>query len=141
MRIISQSSDINLKVFFIYGLKEEYYLYKKRYYGNIDFYQYNKELNAFSDITKFETPYYKNLDEYNLLNNDLLIISGFKLFTFFNTYDSLLEFYLQKVNDSNHITINQKMFKYQNLVKILNENKKYYLDFTVDHLIKLDNKY
>ena len=33
------------------------------------------------------------------------------------------------------------MFKFQNLVKILNENKKYYLDFTVDHLIKLDNKY
>ena len=141
MRIISQSSDINLKVFFIYGLKEEYYLYKKRYYGNIDFYQYNKELDAFTNITKFETPYYKNLHEYNLINNDLLIISGFQLFTFFNTYDSLLEFYLQKINDSNHITINQKMFKYQNLVKILNENKTYYLDFTVDHLIKLDNKY
>ena len=141
MRIFSQSSDLMLKSYYIYGLKENYYLYKKNYYENIDFYQYNKELDAFSNISQFETPYYKNLNEYNLINNDLLIISGFQLFTFFNTYDSLLEFYLQKVNDSAHITINQRMFNYQNLVKILNENKKYFLDFTVDHLIKLDNKY
>ena len=141
MRIISQSSDLTLNNKYIYGLKEEYYLYKKRYYGNIDFYQYNKKLDAFSDLTQFNTPYYKNLNDFHLINKDLIIISGFQFFTFFNTYDSLLEFYLQKVNDSNHITINQRMFKFQNLVKILNENKKYYLDFTVDHLIKLDNKY
>ena len=141
MRILSQSSDLMLKTFFLYGLKEKYYLYKKRYYGNIDFYQYNKELDAFSNKSQLEIPYYQNLNEYNLINNDLLIISGYQLFTFFNSYNSLIDFYFQKVNDSTHITINQKMFKYQNLVKILNENKKYYLDFTVDHLIKLDNKY
>ena len=61
-----------------------------------------------------------------MINNDLLIISRFQLFTFFNIYDSLLEFYLQKVNDPSHITINQRIFNYKNLVKILNENKKYY---------------
>jgi hypothetical protein len=85
MRIISQSSDLMLKIYYIYELKEKYYLYKKRYYGNIEFYQYNKELDAFSNISQFETPYYQNLNEYNLINNDLLIISGFQLFTFFNT--------------------------------------------------------
>ena len=33
------------------------------------------------------------------------------------------------------------MFKTGNLVKLLNPNKKYYLHFKVDHLIKLDNKF
>jgi len=33
------------------------------------------------------------------------------------------------------------MFPYNNLVKLFEPNKKYYLDFTVNHLIKLDNKF
>ena len=33
------------------------------------------------------------------------------------------------------------MFKFNNLLKLLEENKLYYLNFTVDHIIKLDNKF
>ena len=33
------------------------------------------------------------------------------------------------------------MFKFNNLVKLLKENKLYYLNFTVDHIIKLDNNF
>ena len=33
------------------------------------------------------------------------------------------------------------MFRYNNLVKLLDENKLYYLDFNVDHLIKLDKDF
>ena len=141
MRMSSHSSNLLFKYIYVYGLKEEYYLYKKRYYGNIDIYQYNKELNAFSNISLFDELYYQNFDDYNLMNDGLLNLNGFQLFTFYNSYGSLLDLYFQKVKDSDHITINENMFKFNNLVKILNEKKLYYLDFTVDHLIKLDNKF
>ena len=140
-RNISQSSFLIREIIYIYGLKENYYLYTKKYYGNNEFYQYNKELDAFSDINQFITPYYHNFENYNLLNDNLLIISGYKLFTFYNTYDSLIDCYFQKVNDSAHISINENMLENGNLVKLLNKNKNYTLDFTVDHLIKLDNNF
>ena len=107
----------------------------------MNFTNINKELDAFSDINHFDKPYYLNNDNYNLVNDNLLIISGYKLFTFYNTYNSLLDFYFQKVNDSAHITINKNMFENGNLVKLLNKNKNYSLDFAVDHLIKLDNHF
>ena len=84
---------------------------------------------------------YKNPNEYKLINNELFIISGYKLFKYFNTYDSLYDVYIQKVNDSENIKINSKMFPYNNLVKLFLPNKKYHLDFNVEHLIKLDNKF
>ena len=141
MRMSSHSTDFLFNVFYIYGFKEKYYLYIKRHYGNINFYKYNFDLNKFSDISKFETPYYHFLDEFNLIKDDFLEISGFQIFTFYNSYNSLLDFYFQKINDSEYININQNMFKFNNLVKLLEENKLYYLNFTVDHIIKLDNKF
>ena len=141
MRNISQSSYLIREIIYIYGLKENYYLFTKKYFGNIKFYQYNKELDAFSDINQFITPYYHDFDNYNILSDNLLIISGYKLFTFYNIYNSLIDIYFQKVNDSDHITINKNMFENGNLVKLLNKNKNYSLDFTVDHLIKLDNNF
>ena len=53
----SHADKFQFNSFYIYGLKEKYYLYIKKNYGNIDFYQYNKELNEFSDMSKFAQPY------------------------------------------------------------------------------------
>ena len=128
-------------MFYVYGFKENYYLYTKKYYGSTNFYQYNKELNAFSNISKFVTPYYHSLDEFNLIKDNLLNVSGYQIFTFYNSYNSLIDFYFQKENDSEYININSQMFKFNNLVKLLKGNKLYYLNFTVDHIIKLDNKF
>ena len=135
--------DFNYNCSYFFGIEDKYYLYIKKYYGNFDFYKYNKELDIFSNITLFLRTYhlYQNLEDYEIINNKLIIISGFQLITFFNSYDSLYDLYFQKANDLEHIIINKKMFPYNNLVKLFNENKKYYLDFEVEHLIKLDKDF
>ena len=141
LRRSSHTVDFVNYIFYLFDIDKEYYLYIKKYFGGNDFYQYTKELNAYTNISQFRTvkPAYPN--EYKLINNDLLIISGFQMFSFYNYYGSLFDLYLQKVNDSQRIEINPKMFNYNNLVKLLIKNQPYYLDFTVDHLIKLDKKF
>ena len=141
MRMSSESSAFIFNVFYVYGFREKYYLYVKKHFGNIDFYQYKEKLNAFSNISQFEIPYYNNLDKFNLIKENLLNISGYQIFSFYNSYNSLIDFYFQKVNDSEYININPNMFKFNNLVKLLESGKLYYLNFTVDHIIKLDNKF
>ena len=140
MRTTSNHIDFIYNYSYLFGLDENYYLYNKKYYGNIDFYKYHKELNAFSEFNLItDSDYFSNdLNEYDLVTNKLLIVSGYQLFNFFNSYGSLYDLYFQKINDLELIQINSKMFQYNNLVKLLNENKLYYLDFNVDHLIKLD---
>ena len=131
---------INTTYFF--DINENYYLYIKKFFGNVDIYQYNKELDSFSNIVRFMVPIksYESND-YKVIDNELIILSGHQLFSFIINYNSLYDFYIQKVDDFEYIQINNNMFKFNNLVKLLNENKKYYLDFKVDHLIKLDNKF
>ena len=143
MRTTSNHIDFIYNYSYLFGLDEEYYLFNKKYYGKINFYKYNKELNCFSDFIQLKDSYQfsNNLNEYDLVNNKLLIVSGYQLFIYFNSYGSLYDLYFQKVNDSEHIQINSKMFRYNNLVKLLDENKLYYLDFNVDHLIKLDKDF
>ena len=143
MRFNSHSIDSGINVTYFFDINEQYYLYNKKFYGNMDFYQYNKELNIFSKISELMNlkTNLNNVDDFNIVNNKLLIISGFQLFTFINSYGALNDLYIQKVNDLEYIEINSKIFKFNNLVKLLNENKTYYLKFTVDHLIKLDNQF
>ena len=37
-------------------MNESYYLYIKKYYGNIDIYRYNRELNIYTNATDFCSP-------------------------------------------------------------------------------------
>ena len=126
-----------------FGLNETYYLFCRKYVGGIDFYKYNQSLDFYSDVSPFIKPYhfYNSIDDYEIINNKLLIVSGYQIFSFLNSHESLFDFYFQKTNDFIHIEINSKMFKYNNLVKLFNVDKTYYLDFNVDHLIKLDKEF
>ena len=143
MRTTSNHIDFILNNTFIFGLEEKYYLYNKIYFGKTNFYKYKHELDIFPDINKYIKPFflYDNITDYEIINNKLIIVSGFQLFSFYNSYDSLFDLYFQKVNDLEHIKINPKMFLFNNLVKLFNEKKIYYLDFDVDHLIKLDKDF
>ena len=136
-----KEKDYENNYLYFFGLDEQFYFYNKKYFGNNDFYLYNKELNwstKFTDIPNFTSSSHLHDNLYdNLVNNKLLIISGYQLFIFFNSYGSLYDLYFQKVNDFEHIQLNSEKYQYNNLVKLLNENKTYYLDFKVDHLIKL----
>ena len=132
-------SDFNyaFKTKYFFNFDEKYYLYIKKYYGMTKIYNYNQELNEFTDIPQFFLPI--NLyEEYKLIENDLIIIDGYKLFTLIINYESLFDFYIQKVDDSENIQINSKFIKY---VKLLNKDKKYYLNLDCEYLIKLDDKF
>ena len=143
MRINSFSSSYKYNVTYLFDIEAKYYLYIRKYNGNMNIYKNNKDLNLFSDFTEFQTipSTYEESDKYKIVNNDLLLIEGFHLFSFFMDYNCLFDLYLQKVEDLEYISINSEMFQFNNLVKLLNENKIYYLNFTVDHLIKLDNNF
>ena len=143
MRTNSISSSNKYNSTYLFGMEEKYYLYIKKYNGNMNIYKNNKDLNLFSDFTQFQSipKSYEDSDKYKVINNGLLIIDGFHLFSYYMDYNCLFDLYFQKVEDLEYISINPKMFRFNNLVKLLNENKKYYLNFTVDHLIKLDNNF
>ena len=143
MRTSFDENDFSYKDLYFFGLDEKYYFFNKIYFGKSNFYEYNKELNWSNDILQLQSSTHSpnSLLEYDLVNNKLLIVSGYQLFILFNKYISLYDLYFQKVNDLEHIQINSEMFQYNNLIKLLIENKTYYLDFYVDHLIKLDKDF
>ena len=125
------------------GLDEEYFLYIKKYFGFTDIYKYNKYIDESTYFPQFY-PYlksYENSNNYKLINNELLTISGNHVFSFEINYNSLFDLYIQKVDDLEYIQINSEIFQYNNLVKLLNANKTYYINFTIDHIIKLDNNF
>ena len=129
---------------YYFGNENKYYYYNKKYYGNIDFYIYNKELNFDTDITKiFDTIDYESND-YQLINNKLITLTGYQLISFYNSYGGLYDSVFQIVDDSDIIECSN-LFNFENdiynIFRILNENKIYYIDFDVDHLIKLDENF
>ena len=135
--------DFGFDIRFYFDIKEKYYFYVKKHYGKNQVYQYKENLNSLTNISQFKNPYhcYENSNLYKAINNELIILSGFQLFTFIKDYNSLYDIYIQKVDDSEIINLNRKIFEFNNLVKLVNPNKYYYLNFSVDHLIKLDNKF
>ena len=142
-RIIVFDNRHDFRTQYYSDIKEEYYLYIKKYYGFSNVYKYNRKLNQLTDYNQFNqlTQFYENSFEYSLINNELLIISGYQLFTLTMNYNSLFDFYIQKVNDDEEIKTNQVLYPTNNLIKILNKDKEYILKFTVDHLILLDKKF
>ena len=142
MRTSSHISDFGFNTSFIIGLEEEYYLYTKKYFGNVDVYQLNKELYEISNLEEIQRPRQSyETDNYKLITNRLIIMSGYQIISYFNSYGSLYDIYMQKVNDLEYVQINTNMFAFNNLVKLFKKNKQYYLNFKVDHYIKLDSKF
>ena len=142
MRTNSLVSDFVFNTSYISGLDEEYYLFTKKLFGNIDAYQLDLELDEFNDLEELKKPILSyETNDYKLITNHLINISGYQIFSYFNSYGSLYDIYMQKVDDLEHVQINPNMFKFDNLVKLFKKDKQYYLDFTVDHYIKLDSKF
>ena len=125
------------------SVDQEYYLYIKKYYGFTDIYKYNKDLNEFMYLPQFFSylKSYENSNNFKLINNELTTISGLQLFSFDINYNSLYDIYIQKINDLEYIQINSETFQNNNLVKLLIANKTYYINFTIDHIIKLDKDF
>ena len=143
-RTFSHSMYLGTNVYYLFDLNEEYYLFLKKYYGKIEFYQYNGDLNSLTEISQFNKPIenYGHESKYKLINtNELILLKAYEVISFYNTYNSLFDIYVQKVEDSQFIEINPYEYQFNNVVKLLKAGKHYFIKFTVDHLIKLDNQF
>ena len=141
-RTSSLASNFDFNTKYAFGLDEEYYWFAKRLFGNVNVYRLNKNLDESSNLEELQKPIQSyEPNDYELITNQLEIISGYQIFSYFNSYDSLYDVYMQKVNDLEHVKLNKNMFKFDNLVKLFKGGKKYYLDFTVDNYTKLDSKF
>ena len=143
MRISTHCVDTTYNSTYLFDIDDEYYLFIKKYYGNTGIYQYNNKLDSLNNIVSFQHKLqnYDGLTNYKSLNNRLIIITGYQFFSYYMNYNSLFDFYFQKVDDLEIVDINSQNFEFNNLVKLFNPNKEYLLNFTVDHLIKLDNTF
>ena len=141
-RLIFNNQKVLQSQYFL-NVEDEYYLYIKKLYGFSNVYKYNNKLDQMTNCFQFERidKFYENLLDYKVINNELLIVSGYQLYSLTIKYKSLLDFYIQKVNDFDEIKINSELYPTNNLVKLLIENKEYSLKFNVDHLIMLDNDF
>ena len=129
--------------YYFFDIKEKYYLYVKKYFGNFDLFKYKKELNLFSNISEYFKPIsYYDKELYENINNKLIIITGTQFFNYYINHGTFFDFFIQKVNDNNYIDINPEINKYgKSTFKILNPKKNYYIKFELNHLIKLDNNF
>ena len=123
-----------------FNLESEYYLYFKQYNGNTKVYNYKIDDNTNLTDLLGVIPSYEGNDKFSLINNNLSIITGSQLFSTYLDYGFYCDIYIQKVNDNqNIISFNNTVTG--NLVKLLIPNKVYYIDFDLNHMIKLDNEY
>ena len=129
--------------YYFLDIKEKYYIYIKKYFGNFDLFKYKKELNLFSNISEYFKPIsYYDKELYENVNNKLIIITGTQFFNYYIKYGTYFNFFIHKVNDNNYIDINIKMNKYsKSIFRMLNPKKNYYIKFELNHLIKLDNDF
>lgn len=144
-KIISHSKDYGFNNVYYNNITDKYYLYVKKYYGNVDFYKYKGELNPSSDISdnsKFKKPIisYQDSNQYTIINNQLITIQGNQFISFFYTYNSLTQIYFQNYDDKTNIQ-NGDLYLFKNLVKLLIKDKTYNFNFNVNHLIKLDDNF
>ena len=126
---------INCYSFYLFDIKEKYYIYSKNYFGKNDLYKYKNNLDLYSSINDFMQPFsYYDPEIYEKVNNKLLIVNGTQFFHLNINYGSFFELIIQKVNDYDYIDN-------KNDAKILNKGKTYLIKFKLNHLIKLDNNF
>ena len=56
IRTFSHKQFLGFNTLYFFDLNENYYVYIKKYYGNTNFYQYKKELDSLTEISKSMGP-------------------------------------------------------------------------------------
>ena len=142
-RKMSIEEKINFFSFYPFDIKEEYYVYFKKFIGRANLYKYKKDIDLEKIIKNLMKPIsYYDEENFELVNNKLLIVSGTQFFNYYINFGTLFDFFIQKVEDFNYIEINKEINQYSNnTIKLLNENKNYYILFELNHLIKLDDNF
>ena len=139
--LLEIKSEYSLTIGMIYDYELSYnsLLELGNVYKNIFYGEYNNKTTIVSACLDNNIRIWDYYDEGLLYK---ITIYGTKLNTIFHCKNNIFVagnclIILENTNVIQIITEIQN----KNVIQILNENKTYYLDFTVDHLIKLDNKY
>ena len=142
-RKISNNKNTEFFSYYFFDIQEEYYIYIKKYFGISNLYKYKKHLDLHINVLKYmDFISYYDEEIYEKVNDKLLIIKGTQIFNYFINFGTFFDFYIQKVKDFDYIDINKNVNKFnKNIVKLLNCEKKYFIKFELNHLIKLDNNF
>ena len=119
--------------FYFYNMKGNINVYIKVYYGNPQLYEYNPELVNTSDFSILYDLCPFSVDRKSMLNK-VVNLYGNQLFMGYLDYNSYLDVYFEKEN--NNILDTQSLLL--NGAKYLKKDKEYTIDFSIDHLFKLE---
>ena len=111
----------------------KYNLYIKKYYGSIQLYESEYELNDINKDINILTKPINNLKNKKSIFNRLIQLNKNKLITGYISDNSLLDIYLEKDNDNKDIYLSD--FKNR---KYLKKGIEYQIHFNLNHLIKLE---
>ena len=111
----------------------KYNLYIKKYYGSIQLYESEYELNDINKDINILTKPIKNLKNKKSIFNRLIQLNKNKLITGYISDNSLLDIYLEKDNDNKDIYLSD--FKNR---KYLKKGIEYQIHFNLNHLIRLE---
>ena len=143
IRKIWKKNKLEFFSYYLFDINEKYYIYTKKYFGNANLYKYKPYLDIYTPVENFMKPIsYYDESIYDIVNNQLLILNGTQFFNYYINFGTFFDIYIQKVNDNNYIEMNNDINKYSNnIVKLLNGMKKYFIKFELNHLIKLDTDF
>ena len=133
------SDYFNFNEFFNFYLYEpDFSICLKIFYGETDFYENNSDYIDKNDLSAITKPIYDSENNKTILNK-ILNLSGTKLIAGHLEHNSFFDLYID-LNDNNTdieiIPFKQGMYK--NTAKFIKKDIEYKLDFTANHLIKLE---
>ena len=123
---------------YFYNFEENIILYINRFYGETDLYECDEDLIKNKDLSILKTPIVNCKDKKSAYNR-LLSLKNIKLLSGYLEYNSFFDIYLDDDNDNNKIRISSVSKGINNSTsKYLKKNTEYIIDFTLNHLVKLD---
>ena len=109
-----------------------------KYYGETELYECNGDSIDLKNLTILTRPISKCEDKKSIFNR-MFSLDGTTLLAGYLGHNSYFDIYIELDDDNDKIGMtyfSKKMFK--NVAKYLKKDKEYTLDFTADHLVKLD---
>ena len=120
---------------YIDKFETKYNLYIKKYYGQIQLYESQYDLNNLSNIDVLTKPI-NNLKTKKIIFNKLIQLNKNQLITGYLSGNSLIDIYFEKDNDTKDIYLSD--FKNR---KYLKKGIEYQIHFKLNHLIKLEPQF
>ena len=124
--------------FYFYNFEENINIYINQYYGVTDLYECDEDLIKNKDLSILRKPIVNCKDKKSAYNR-LLSLKDIKLLSGYLGYNSFFDLYLDDDNDNNKIRISSLSKGLNNSTsKYLKKDVEYIIDFTLNHLVKLD---